>query len=75
MVCDPQMIARGMVETVGTVDGEDVRQIGIGPKLSDTPGAVRSLGPMVGEHTDEILHGLGYNSEAIQALRQMGAVG
>ena len=69
------MLARGMVRTVGVFDGEDVQQVGIGPKLSDTPGSVRNLGPMVGEHTDEVLRELGRSNEAVRDLRRTGAVG
>ena len=75
VMTDPQMIARSMVETVGHVDGEPVRHIGIGPKLSDTPGSVRRLGPAIGQHTDEILAELGYDDEAISDLMASGAVG
>ena len=74
-MADPQMIARSMVETVGDVNGEPVRHIGIGPKLSDTPGSVRRLGPTVGEHTDEILAELGYDDAAIAGLAASGAIG
>ena len=52
-----------MVQDVGELDGETVRQVGIGPKLSETPGSVRRLGPQIGEHTDEILSELGYADE------------
>jgi crotonobetainyl-CoA:carnitine CoA-transferase CaiB-like acyl-CoA transferase len=52
-----------------------VKQVGITPKLSDTPGKVRSLSPLLGEHTDEILLGLGYSQEEIRSLQQEGVVG
>ena len=75
VMADPQMMARSMIETVGNVNGEPVRHIGIGPKLSDTPGSVRRLGPTVGEHTDEILAELGFDNEAIAELMASGAIG
>ena len=75
VMADPQMIARSMVETVADVNGESVRHIGIGPKLSDTPGSVRRLGATVGEHTDEILAELGYDDEAIVELTASRAIG
>jgi formyl-CoA transferase len=43
-------------------------------KLSDTPGRVRSLSPVLGEHTEEILIGLGYNKERINKLRHQGVI-
>ena len=48
--------------------------VGISPKLSDTPGSVRRLGPVPGEHTAEVLEELGYSAEELAALRQKGAV-
>jgi crotonobetainyl-CoA:carnitine CoA-transferase CaiB-like acyl-CoA transferase len=51
-----------------------IRQVGIAPKFSNTPGKVRSLAPLPGEHTDEILQGLGYKQEEIEDLRQEGIV-
>ena len=75
VMADPQMIAHSMVETVADVNGESVRHIGMGPKLSDTPGSVRRLGATVGEHTDEILAELGYDDEAIVELTASGAIG
>ena len=71
---DPQNLHRRMVVDAGTLDGETVKQVGVGPKLSDTPGSVRSLGATVGQHTDEVLAGLGYSSERIASLRESGAV-
>jgi len=44
--------------------------IGITAKLSDVPGKVRSLSPLLGEHTNEILQKLGYERKEIENLRQ-----
>jgi crotonobetainyl-CoA:carnitine CoA-transferase CaiB-like acyl-CoA transferase len=52
-----------------------VRQVGIGPKFSETPGSVRSLSPTPGEHTDAVLAGLGYAAPDIAALRKDSVVG
>ena len=38
-------------------------------ELSETPGSYRHPAPLLGEHTDQILAGLGYNAAEIAALR------
>ena len=52
-----------------------VSQIGIPIKMSDTPGKVRSLSPLLGEHTSEVLLDLGYTRQEIDHLLQTGIVG
>ena len=42
--------------------------------MSETPGRVETPPPGLGEHTDEVLRGLGYDAAAIAALRRDGAV-
>ena len=71
---DPQNLHRNMVIEAGDVNGQPVRQVGIGPKLSDTPGSVRFTGATTGQHTDKVLAELGYSVEDIAALRESGAV-
>ena len=74
VVTDPHNLARGMVVEVDSPVGK-VKQIGVGAKLSDTPGKVRSTGPLIGQHTDEILGELGYDASAIGDLKEKGVVG
>jgi formyl-CoA transferase len=50
-------------------DGEPLRVPGVIPKLSATPGAIRTPAPKLGEHTDEVLKALGFSAEEISALR------
>ena len=75
VVVDAQNVHRKMVLEVGEVDGQPVRHVGIGPKLSETPGSIRTLGATVGQHTEEILSELGYTPEQIAAIREAGAAG
>ena len=70
---DPQNLHREMVVEAGEVIGQPVRQVGIGPKLSDTPGSVRFTGATTGQHTDEVLAELGYSAEEVAGLRESGA--
>jgi crotonobetainyl-CoA:carnitine CoA-transferase CaiB-like acyl-CoA transferase len=71
---DPQVLHRQMVIEVEHPSLGKVRQVGIAPKLSETPGKVRSLSPLLGENTNEVLQELGYSQEEIEALRGEGAI-
>lgn len=72
---DPHTLAREMVVTMRhPIEGE-IRGLGIPVKLSDTPGRVRRPAPGLGEHTDEVLAGLGYSPGEVASLRESGAVG
>jgi crotonobetainyl-CoA:carnitine CoA-transferase CaiB-like acyl-CoA transferase len=49
--------------------------LGVPVKLSDTPGAVRTAPPTLGQHTQAVLSGdLGLSGEAISRLRASGVV-
>jgi formyl-CoA transferase len=74
IAADPHFAARGMIEQVIAGDGEPLKVPGIVPKLSATPGAIRSPAPALGEHTDEVLLAAGYSSEQISRLRKQGIV-
>ena len=43
-------------------------------KLHETPGEVRARPPVLGEHTDQVLHELGFSPAEIDALKQEGAI-
>ena len=73
VITDAQNLHRQMVVHAGEVDGTPVRQVGIGPKLSETPGSIRSLGATVGQHTKDILGDLGYSPEQIARMKDSGA--
>jgi crotonobetainyl-CoA:carnitine CoA-transferase CaiB-like acyl-CoA transferase len=71
---DPQVLHRQMVIELEHPTLGRIKQVGIAPKLSSTPGRVRSLSPLPGEQTDEILRELGYKRKEIKNLRQEGVV-
>lgn len=50
-------------------------QIGLLFDLSDTPGQIQGRPLIVGEHTQEILGGLGYSEEQIKTLEEQFAIG
>jgi formyl-CoA transferase len=66
---DEHFRARGMIEPVVLPDGTPLDIPGIVPKLSDTPGATRSVGPALGAHVDEVLRGIGLSPDEIARLR------
>jgi formyl-CoA transferase len=74
IAADPHYAARGMIEEVTAGDGEPLKVPGVVPKLSSTPGAIRSPAPKLGEHTDEVLRKLGYSDAAIAELRSKNIV-
>lgn len=69
MLQDPQFLARQMFEQHLFRDGTPVKLPAVTPKLSATPGGTRWMGPELGEHTDEVLAGLGYSAAEIATLR------
>lgn len=71
---DPQVRHREMYLEVEHPEVGKVPMVGIPIKLSDTPGRVKSLGPYLGQHTDQILGELGYDAQAIADFRQNGVV-
>jgi len=71
---DPHNLAREMVIDVDHPTLGKVRHVGIGTKLSGTPGKVRGTAPLAGQHTDDVLASIGYDAAAIAALRERGVI-
>lgn len=67
---DPQLDARGMIQQVEHAVAGAVRVTGVPIKLSDTPGAVRTAPPTLGQHTESILSlDAGMEAQEIEDLR------
>jgi formyl-CoA transferase len=66
---DPQYRARGMIQKITTRDGWSVDTPGVVPKLSATPGAIRSTAPRLGEDTQEVLRAAGLTPAELQKLQ------
>jgi crotonobetainyl-CoA:carnitine CoA-transferase CaiB-like acyl-CoA transferase len=71
---DPQVIARGMVAEVQHPTVGPMRVVGCPIRLTRTPASVRTAPPLLGQHTDDILAGLGLSGSEIAELREAGAV-
>ena len=68
---DPQLQAREMIVRVAHKTIGSLRTLGVPVKLSDTPGAVRTPPPTLGQHTDAVLsRELGLSADDINALRR-----
>jgi crotonobetainyl-CoA:carnitine CoA-transferase CaiB-like acyl-CoA transferase len=74
MFRDPQFAARAMIEEHVLGDGTPLKVPAIVPKLSETPGQTRWLGPALGQHTDEVLESIGVSRVQIDELRRKGAI-
>jgi crotonobetainyl-CoA:carnitine CoA-transferase CaiB-like acyl-CoA transferase len=71
----PQVHARGMVKTVAHPTAGEVRVTGVPVALSETPGAVRSAAPTLGQHTRSVLGELlGLDGAAVESLEASGAI-
>jgi crotonobetainyl-CoA:carnitine CoA-transferase CaiB-like acyl-CoA transferase len=72
---DPQVAARGMVETLLHPSAGTLGLLGVPVKLAETPGQVRTPPPLLGQHTTRVLRGdLGVSHQEIEALRAAGVI-
>jgi formyl-CoA transferase len=58
MLDDPHFKAREAIVSVPHPDFGDLRMQNVAPKLSETPGSIRSPSPAMGQHNDEVYQGL-----------------
>jgi crotonobetainyl-CoA:carnitine CoA-transferase CaiB-like acyl-CoA transferase len=67
---DPQVQHNGMAVPVRHPEMGDIELVNQPVRLSRTPHAIREATPACGEHTDDILHELGYADGQIADLRR-----
>jgi crotonobetainyl-CoA:carnitine CoA-transferase CaiB-like acyl-CoA transferase len=70
VVADPQAVAAGAFVDVPMPDGQTARMVASPVDYSDTPWQPRATAPELGQHTEEVLLELGYDWEAISALKE-----
>jgi formyl-CoA transferase len=71
---DDHYRARDMILETQAYDGLPVHQPGIVPKLSETPGQIRSRAPRIGEHTQQVLEEAGFTPHQIAELRAQSII-
>lgn len=75
MFADPHFAAREAIVRLAHPDLGEFAMHNVAPKLSDTPGRVRHVGPELGEHNEEIYHRLlELDDEALSSLRSAGVI-
>ena len=71
---DPHVQERGIVFEAPDDEMGEVPMHAVVPRLSRTPGALRTPAPKVGQHNDEVYTRIGYSDERLNALRQRGVI-
>jgi crotonobetainyl-CoA:carnitine CoA-transferase CaiB-like acyl-CoA transferase len=74
VMADPQFAALGSLVRVADPELGSVLMQNVLFRLSETPGEIRSAGPSIGQHTEEVLGELGIGPDELAELRQKGAV-
>jgi len=69
----PQTAAREMLLKLAHPALGTYQTTGLAAKLSETPGHI-TRPPLLGEHTDEVLHSSGFTSEEVAKLREAKAI-
>ena len=71
---DPQVREYGFPKVITHSKMGDVKMVGNAVDMSRTPPTMEKPPPVLGEHADEILSSLGYDTVAITTLRSKGVV-
>ena len=75
MLKDPHFAAREAIVTVPHPDFGELKMQNVAPKLSETPGSIRSPSPALGQHNDEVyLELLGLEARRYAALRSQKVI-
>ena len=74
LIADEHVQARGIIVEAPDDEAGSVLMHNVIPRLSETPGKLRRPAPTLGQHTRELLDGIGYSAERIAALAADGVI-
>jgi len=69
-IADPHVVARGIVTELPDDEMGSIPMHAVVPRLSATPGEIRTPAPALGEHNDVILGGLGFDAAHIADFKK-----
>ena len=71
---DPQVREYGFPQVITHQKMGDVKMVGNAVNMSRTPPTIDKPPPILGEHAEDILNSLGYDTAAIKTLRSKGTI-
>ena len=74
VIDNPQLAANDMIYTAQHPTRGEVKMLSLPVKLEKTPGQPQGPSPVLGQHTGEILLGLGYSDDDIKAFEADGII-
>jgi len=71
LIRDPQFLSREMLVEIEHPKAGEVKVMGVVPKLSATPGEVKTSAPLLGQHNEEVYTTLlQYSKQKIESLKE-----
>ena len=74
LAAEPFFNARGVFDQVDNPEAGSMKQPGRPFKMSETPSPGSRPAPILGQHNQEVFTHLGYTSQEIACLREMGVI-
>jgi formyl-CoA transferase len=72
---DPHVVERELLADYPDADMETFPMHHVVPRLSGTPGSIRTPAPKLGQHNEELLKSLGLRDSEIKTLKEKGVLG
>jgi len=74
VVNDPQVIHNDIIKTVHHPKAGEIKVIAAPIDFSETPATIRLAPPVLGQHTEEVLRGMGYSEAKLETLKTEGVI-